>query len=447
MKKFGKLTALFFVLVMCVSLAAAFAACDKTEGAAVTFVKASESEDGYATLYVADGRDLNVMVLSDPQVDYYEKYKVVGSPGNDKTYRFIEDFVSATAPDFVVINGDLAMVDMPLVSQVPYFVRYAEIFERLQIPWIFTFGNHDCDGQWDSASATADDTVGQCSKELLIERMAQYEYCLIGSDGKCADGAGNSFVNVREKSGALRYTMCLFDCVYDEAERKYTPVPTAAQVSWYRDTINALSDAEYGEDRSADSVVPSVIFNHVGIPEFKTAWDEAWNDGEPTAAYHYGTWLHGDYTGSYGDMPESEQIFSVAKELGSTKAIFMCHHHDNDFSVDYQGIRLTFGQHSGYSHSYRTTQTQNGVPIDYSVKNWKGIDFSRVDNYGDNRGGTLFTVKGDGSFEITPVYARDVLDNYMTDYYIDYDAVAQSLEDNPDYTSTVTRGEKREWKI
>lgn len=99
----------------------------------------------------------------------------------------------------------------------------------------------------------------------------------------------------------------------------------------------------------------------------------------------------------------------------------MCHHHDNDFSVDYQGIRLTFGQHSGYSHSYRTTQTQNGVLIDYSVKNWKGIDFSRVDNYGDNRGGTLFTVKGDGSFEITPVYARDVLDNYMTDYYIDYE--------------------------
>lgn len=147
MKKFGKLAALFFVLVMCASLAAAFAACDKTEGAAVTFVKASESEDGYATLYVADGRDLNVMVLSDPQVDYYEKYKVVGSPGNDKTYRFIEDFVSATAPDFVVINGDLAMVDMPLVSQVPYFVSYAEIFERLQIPWIFTFGNHDCDGQ------------------------------------------------------------------------------------------------------------------------------------------------------------------------------------------------------------------------------------------------------------------------------------------------------------
>lgn len=225
MKKFGKLTALLFVLVMCVSLAAAFAACDKTEGAAVTFVKASESEDGYATLYVADGRDLNVMVLSDPQVDYYEKYKVVGSPGNDKTYRFIEDFVSATAPDFVVINGDLAMVDMPLVSQVPYFVRYAEIFERLQIPWIFTFGNHDCDGQWDSASATADDTVGQCSKELLIERMAQYEYCLIGSDGKCADGAGNSFVNVREKSGALRYTMCLFDCVYDEAEGSTLPCP------------------------------------------------------------------------------------------------------------------------------------------------------------------------------------------------------------------------------
>lgn len=69
---------------MCVSLAAAFAACDKTEGAAVTFVKASESEDGYATLYVADGRDLNVMVLSDPQVDYYENTKWWEAPATTR---------------------------------------------------------------------------------------------------------------------------------------------------------------------------------------------------------------------------------------------------------------------------------------------------------------------------------------------------------------------------
>ena len=123
----------FFLLLALILLAAAlfFVACDEPSPyTPYTFLKASESEDGYATVFIPDGGDLDIMVLSDPQTDYYEKYKVVGSPGNDKTYEFIEDFVKETDPDLVVINGDLVMMDVA-VSQVPYFERYAKIFERL----------------------------------------------------------------------------------------------------------------------------------------------------------------------------------------------------------------------------------------------------------------------------------------------------------------------------
>ena len=442
MKNLTKVLSAVCVVVIILSLGAVFVACDDAPEK-VTFVKAADSEDGYATLYVPDGSDADVMVLSDPQVDFYEKYKTVGSPGNDMTYSFIEDFVAATSPDLVVINGDLVMLDMPLVSQVPYFVRYAEIFERLGVPWTFTFGNHDCDGDWTLSDVAADDQMGQCTKDKLIEKMASYPHCLIYTDERCEDGFGNNFVNIREKSGRLVYTLCLFDCVYDADEKDYTPVPTAGQVAWYRDTINELSDSEFGENRSADEVVPSAVFNHVGIPEFKTAWDEAWNDGQPTEAYKYGVWLHGDYTDSYGDMPEEDRIFNVAKELGSTKAIFMCHHHDNDFSVDYQGIRLTFGQHSGYSHSYRTAHSANGI----TVNAWEGVDFTRIDEYGDDRGGTLFMVKASGEFEIRPVYARDVLSNYAEKYYIDYDKVAETLENDTHYEGgAIVRGEHRVWK-
>ena len=450
MKFVKRATAFLCILVLCLSVAVFAAACNNDDGTeqGVTFVKAKESADGYATLYVPEGKSLDVMVLSDPQVDYTEKYKAVGSPGNETTYAFIEDFVRATDPDFVVINGDLVMLDTPFASQVPYFDRYAEIFERLEVPWTFTSGNHDSDHKWQLVDGAAADDPYQCSKAVLTEHMSQYKHCLVSSDEDCADGEGNHFVNVRTYGGGLIYTMCMFDCVDDGEHGDYSAVPTAAQVDWYRDTINALSDTEYGADRSADEVVKSVIFNHVGIPEFKTAWDEAWNGGVPTDAYHYGVWLHGDYTSKYGDMPESGQIFSVAKELGSTTAIFMCHHHDNDFSVDYQGIRLTFGQHSGYSHSYRTTQDKNGggaFNADYSLKYWEGIDFSRIDDYGDDRGGTRLVLSADGTFGITPVYARDVLDNYLEKYYIDYDAVAAAIEAS-EYTGTVARGTGREWK-
>lgn len=448
MKKYARFFALLCLTALFALALFTLSACND-EPAPPAFVKASESADGYATVYIEDGGELDVMVLSDPQVDYTEKYKVVGSPGNNVTYSFIEDFVAATDPDLVVINGDLVMLDNPILSQVPYFVSYAEIFERLGTPWTFTFGNHDCDAMY----ATGDDPdneYGQCTKDALITKMASYEHCLITSDETCKDGAGNHFVNIRDKSGALIGTLCLFDCVYTSQFSDYEPVPTAEQIRWYRDTIESISDAEFGEDRSEDEVVTSYIFNHVGVPEFKAAWDAAWNDGDPTEAYHYGHWLEGNYTSKYGDIPEEEQIFAVAKALGSTTAIFMCHHHDNDFSVDYEGIRLTFGQHSGYSHYYRTEHESNAGGLfntDHSVKYWKGIDFSLIDDYGDERGGTRLILRADGTFDITPVYARDTLPNYAEKYYIDYDAVAAAIENDPTYTSTVTRGSARAWRL
>ena len=450
MKNFIRISILVtLTLSVILTAAVCLAACNDTPDLP-PFLKAEDSEDGYATVYVTDADDMEIMVLSDPQVDATEKYKTVGSLGNDVTYSFIEDFVAATDPDLVVINGDLVMLDSFVASQVPYFVRYAEIFERLETPWTFTFGNHDCDAMY----ATGDDPdneYGQCTKDALITKMASYEHCLITSDETCKDGAGNHFVNIRDKSGALIGTLCLFDCVYTSQFSDYEPVPTAEQVRWYRDTIESISDAEFGEDRAEDEVVTSYIFNHVGVPEFKEAWDAAWNDGEPTEAYHYGHWMEGNYSSKYGDMPESEQIFTVAKELGSTKAIFMCHHHDNDFSVDYEGIRLTFGQHSGYSHYYRTDQSSNSggaFGTSHDIQYWKGIDFSLVDDYGDERGGTLLTLHGDGTFDIEPVYARDAIADYAEKYYIDYDAVAAAIENDPDYTGgPIIRGTDRAWKL
>ena len=447
MRKFKKIVAILLVVAALIAACAVMAACDK-ESTPATFAKAGESSDGYATIYVPDDRDVKIMVLSDPQVDVYEKYKVVGSPGNDKTYAFVEDFVKTTKPDFVIINGDLVMNDLFLKSSTPYFDKYAEIFERLNTPWTFTFGNHDCDAQWTSPKAEVDSKTGQCSKEKLIAYMSQkYPHCLINTDEKCLDGDGNHFVNVRKRSGELVYTLCLFDCTFDK-DKNYNYTPTANQVNWYRDTVNAISDTELGKDRG-ENVVKSMIFNHVGIPEFKEAWQKAWNNGNPTSDYFYGHYFEGNYSSKYGDMPENERIFPVVKELASTTAIFMCHHHDNDFSVNYEGVRLTFGQHSGYSHNYRTThKTHGNLSNDYDK--WSDVSFERIDDYGDQRGGTLVEISGNGEFSITPTYAKEVLANYKTDYYIDYDEVAASLEANEKFENgkgKIKRGENRLWKF
>lgn len=261
------------------------------------------------------------------------------------------------------------------------------------------------------------------------------------------DGSGNHFVNIRRKSGELVYTLCLFDCTFDDARRSYSRTPSSEQERWYRDTIVELSAKEHSKE--SENTVQSMIFNHVGIPEFFQVWTEAYNDGNPTENYYYGHLLEGDYVDNYGDMDINDQIFSGAKSLGSTKAIFMCHHHDNDMSVEYEGIRLMFGQHSGLSHYYRMTQKIiTGIIPDYSdLKSWNDVDFSMIDQYGNERGGTQISISSDGVFEIQPIYAIDVLTNYLTDYYIDYDAVASYLDNNDRFEGTVKRGTDRKWKI
>lgn len=444
MSNLKKLVGVLLTLAIVLSLSVVFVACNEPAPQPdKTFVKADESADGYATVYIPSDRDINILLLSDPQVDTTQKYTAVGSLGNDVTFDFIKDLVSSANPDFVIINGDLVMADGFLgfnPSQVPLFTRYGELFDEIKMPWAFTFGNHDCDGQYADEDATIDDEYKQITKAAMVEYMAEFEYCMINSDENCADGDGNYFINVRRQDESLAYTLCLFDCVYDEENKTYSRTPTAEQVRWYRDTVNSLSDVALGKDRT--DVVKSMIFNHVGIPEFKTAWDEAWNKGNPTENYHYGYRLQGNYTSNYGDMPEDEQIFSVAKALESTTAIFMCHHHDNDFSVDYQGIRLTFGQHSGVAHNYRTTHDNNGI----TMSDWKGISFELVDNYGDDRGGTTITISTEGNFTVSQTFARDVIPDYYDDYYIDYDAVAAEIEANAKYDGTVKRGTDRKWK-
>lgn len=70
-----------------------------------------------------------------------------------------------------------------------------------------------------------------------------------------------------------------------------------------------------------------------------------------------------------GTPAVDDQMFEKMVELGSTKGCFAGHDHMNNFSVNYQGIRLTYGlscDHKIYL-----------VPL---------------------RGGVLINVKNDGSF-------------------------------------------------
>jgi hypothetical protein len=372
-------------------------------GAAPTFLKADASPDGYARIHIGPEGRLKVLVMGDPQVEHKLKYRTVGGD-NENTFELIRRLVTSQVPDLVVILGDLAQTAHS--SNYDYWVRYAELFEELRQPWMPVFGNHDSEPY--AVSDAWRSGIGQVPKPELAELMSRYPHCLmIPGDAGPDAGAGNYFVNVATRSGEILYTFCAMDVHNDPAEPDgYVESTRELLIDWYERHLRAISRLKFGEGSSR--LVRSMIFQHVPVKEFLTAWNEAWNEGTPTRAYHYGHWLEGDYRDS------DDRLFEKVLELGSTTAMFFGHEHDNDFSVDYQGVRLTFVQHTGLSHYYRIY----GRNLDEDIFDFTHLFAHRWPDgrwRGDERGATELTLTPEGDscdFTIRPVYAKDVLPNY-----------------------------------
>lgn len=421
-----KVTATILIILCIVCILSVFAGCENVDETkenkkilyphAVGYVNSANADDGYATLYIPDNSEGKILLLADPQLDVTEKYRIVGSE-NRLTLLLVEKLIVATNPDFVIIAGDIAMSGY--LTNWELFCNIADIIESKNIPWSFTFGNHDSENGFFNESATTESAFGQITKPNLIELVQEkYEHCLVNSSD-CESGYGNHFINIRNTKGELLTSICNLDCVY-EGESGYSHVIDAKQTAWYAKNIRFLSEQNAGN-------FSSLVVTHVALPEMFIGWKEAFEGGAPNENYHYGNLLDGDYSKYASDT----DFFSTIKSLGSTKAVFFGHHHSNDASISYEGIDLTFIQHSGMSHEYRTTHkgtygVMSGWPKDAI------FDFTQIDTYGDYRGGTMVTVNSNGGFTYAPVYAKDVISDYK-DWAIDYDKVANSISE--------TRGE------
>ncbi len=380
----------------------------------VSFAHAVNSPDGYATVTVKDGACARVLLLADPQLDPTEKYSVVGSK-NELTLVFLREMLDSVNADLVIVAGDLVMAC--LLNNWSYFCSIADIFEENEQIWSFTFGNHDCENVYTDSSCDENTLLGQMTKDKFLQKVNEtYDYCLVNSDDD-VDGFGNHFINIRTESGTLLQTICNLDCVYENDS--YSHIITDSQTRWYEQNIISLSE----KNAAPGETVSSVVVTHVPLPETDLARKAAFNDdGTPNEHYFYGD----QWGNANGADPARSNFFATLKKLGSTKAVFYGHQHDYDSSYEYEGIRLTFIQHSGMSHDYRTTHSQshNG----FSWPKDTVFDLSYVEEYGDKRGGTLVEIKPDTSYTINPLYAADIIEDY-SEWAIDYDEVAQSIID------------------
>lgn len=276
------------------------------------------------------------------------------------------DLIAETQPDLIIVTGDIAYAIPAMTfsnNNLAAINTFAVFMNRVGIPWIFTYGNHD------------NEPASQYRDEKAFEGLFRYYQASRQSTMLYADrqpniyGRYNQYLRICNADGSLNRLIFLvdsndygrnmlaiegYDSVHDD------------QIQWYANTIDRVSAEE-------QRTVPSFVFMHIPFRAFADA-QNALKDHSPDAVYLYGN------NGEKVSHPNKDSgFFDAIVEKGSTQAVFVGHDHVNNMAIRYCGVDLV------YSKS-----------IDY-------VAYPGIASQTEQRGATLITVRSDGTYELEPI--------------------------------------------
>lgn len=239
----------------------------------------------------------------------------------------LKTLVASVKPDLITLSGDIVCSDESTYYSIR---RITDLFESFGIPWAPFFGNHDAEGN--------------CDKNYLADIMMSAPNCVM-QKGDPDMGVGNYIINIAEENedGSLNITesLIIMDC---------RPADIKKQTDWFvwaSEGINELT---------ADSAEITVMF-HIPLPEYQYAYDAAWDSDNNCWKEEYNAFgeCHESICYDIGPdgIPARDDFFSKMKELGTAKYVFCGHEHLNNFSIEYEGIRLTYCLKIGMGSGFR----------------------------------------------------------------------------------------------
>ncbi len=290
-----------------------------------------------------------------------------------KAMNAVASMVTAEKPDLVVFTGDVVF---SLFSTSGTFNNKtgAEMFinmmEGLGCYWAMCFGNHEFENY----------CVHDEKEVVSWYTDKNLKYCLFDDGPEGVDGHGNQVIKIKNSNGAVVQALFFLDShTYVKEDyfglfRWYDNIHVN-QIQWYKDKLLAV-DAENKLISPKASMIKSILFHHIPQEEFEYAWSEYRENGykdTENVKYFFGQCREDNEKNS---IPKyKSRIFETLCELKSTQAVFVGHNHLNNFSVEYKGIRLTYGMSIDYL-AY------------YGISRWK-----------EQRGCTIIKIRPDGSFD------------------------------------------------
>lgn len=325
-------------------------------------------------------RDLKVLQLTDVHIGG----GAFSVQKDARALNAVAAMITAEKPDLVVITGDMAY---PVPFQAGTFNNEIStkmlitLLEKLGVYYTVTFGNHDSEfyGTHDREAVAA----------MWGDPSLKYSLFQVGPDD--VDGFGNHIIKVKNSDGIVKNAYFMFDSHdYTDGDIlgiqwKYDNIHEN-QVEWYKNSVLAIDAANKAIDPDCP-MFTSLAFFHIPLEEYGIAWNEfkanGYKDTENVKYFdgYYHEADEGSYSGIYPD-----QLFETMLELGSTKGIFVGHDHVNNATLEYKGIRLTYG-----------------MSIDY-------LAYPELNSEGAQRSCTVINLTQDGTLSVS-------LENYYQDKY------------------------------
>ena len=305
------------------------------------------SSDVYAQTIVKDpDEDFVILNLTDIQLTSFDYLGEVG----EIAHFVIDELVEKIDPDLITVTGDNA-------AGPTAYLRLTKKLDSYGIPWAPVMGNHD--GEY------------IISKFWGAYQFITAENCVFQIGPKDM-GYGNYILNI-EENGKIIHTLFMMDThSFTDVEHDNYDHLWDNQIEWYEWAVKGIT-------KENGKIIDSSVFIHIPVPEYEDAWnsihDENGNMIEPYKSQEFCTKYEG---GGYPSF--NNGFFDVCKELGSTKNIVAGHDHVNCFTIDYEGINLTYSMKTGIASSYRpNTVGGTTITIDSqgnSTTNHESVDVS-----------------------------------------------------------------------
>ena len=311
------------VVLACMMLLTAIACAASAKTSAETDTHLQFNENGeFKILQIADMQD--------------------GFPMKLITKNLIKKAIETENPDLIVLTGD--NINGTAGESITYSAaihEFMSILDGYGIPVAAVFGNHDAEGK--------------ITRAQQMEVYEKYD-CFVGCAGEDMGDytCGTYYVPLYSSTDAndMLFNIWMIDSGDYNKENDlggYAAV-TKTQIEWYKNAEAELATAN-------GYVVPSLMFQHIVVPEIFDALEPAdettgtcsWSDGTTSKYYKLPE-------GATGVLPEypcppnyNNGEFDAFYENGNVLGMFFGHDHNNTYVVDYKGIKLCNTPGAGFA--------------------------------------------------------------------------------------------------